>query len=166
MSIPTSIPETPIAQPDQSPFRNPMRIQSVPTQYKFHHILITVFKIDEDEEVSFPILMEYRRCNNITDQCRDFHFELNHINDLSDYRVDRPKCALQFCTMNKLRGLISWMLTRMKDTTFELYAEHLLALTYEEFNEVRQEVMNRMHSTLSNHTHDHIYWLYKRKCKF
>ena len=34
----------------------------------------------------------------------------------------------------------------MKDTTFELSAEHLLALTYEEFNVFRQEYMIRMSS--------------------
>ena len=34
----------------------------------------------------------------------------------------------------------------MKDTTFELYAEHCLALTYEKFNILRQEDMIRMSS--------------------
>ena len=72
-------------------------------------------------------------------------FELNHILDFSDYRVDGPQCALKFGTMNKLRGFISWMSTRMKNK-FELYAEHLIALTYEEFNDFRQEDMIRMSS--------------------
>ena len=48
--------------------------------------------------------------------------------------------------MNKLKLLIRWMSTRMKDTTFELSAEHLLALTYEEFYVFRQEYMIRMSS--------------------
>ena len=34
----------------------------------------------------------------------------------------------------------------MKDSTFELYAEHLLALTREQFNNFRQEDMIRMTS--------------------
>ena len=38
------------------------------------------------------------------------------------------------------------MSTRMKGNTFELYAEHLLPLTYEEFNDFRQEDMIRMSS--------------------
>ena len=58
--------------------------------------------------------------------------------------MDGLKCALKFGSMNKLMWFISWMSTRMKDTTFELYAEHLLALTYEEFNDFSQEDMIRM----------------------
>ena len=48
--------------------------------------------------------------------------------------------------MKKLRLLISWMLTRMKDSTFELYAEHLLALTQKQYNNFSQEDMIRMTS--------------------
>ena len=39
---------------------------------------------------------------------------------------------------------MSWMSTRMKGTTFELYAEHLLALTQEQYNDFRQEYMITM----------------------
>ena len=49
--------------------------------------------------------------------------------------------------MNKLKLLIKWMSTRMKDTTFELSAEYLIALTYEDFNVFRQKYMIRMHSS-------------------
>ena len=38
------------------------------------------------------------------------------------------------------------MSTRMKESTFELYAEHFLALTSEKFNNFRQEDMIRMTS--------------------
>ena len=48
--------------------------------------------------------------------------------------------------MNKLRLFISWISTRMKDTTFEHYAEHLLALTWEQYNDFRQEDMIRLTS--------------------
>ena len=84
---------------------------------------------NEGEIESFSKWMTYRGYENFTDLCVDFHHELDHIHDFSDYRVDGMKCALKFGTMNKLRLFISWMSTRMKDTTFELYAEHLLALT-------------------------------------
>ena len=50
--------------------------------------------------------------------------------------------------MNKLRWFISWMSTRMKDTTFELYAENLLVLTYQDFNICGQEDMIRNSSEL------------------
>ena len=103
----------------------------------FHHVLKTVLNVDEDEVVSFSKWMEYRGYNNFTDLCGDFQFKLNHIYDFSDYRVDGQECALKFGTMNKLRWFISWMSTRMKETTFELYAEHLFALTCEEFNDFR-----------------------------
>ena len=44
---------------------------------------------------------------------------------------------------------ISWMSTRMRGTTFELYAEHLLALTHEQYNDFRQEEMIKMSAPVS-----------------
>ena len=90
--------------------------------------------------------MAYKGYDNFTDRCVDFHPELNHIHDFTDYRVDGQKCALKTGTMNKLMLFISWMSTRMKDTTVEQYVEHILALTYEDFNVFRTADMNRMSS--------------------
>ena len=90
--------------------------------------------------------MEYRGYDNFTDLCGDFLFELNHTLYFSDYRVDGQNCALKFGIMNKLKLFISWMSTRMREATSELYAEHLLALTHEQFNDFRQEDMIRMSS--------------------
>ena len=56
------------------------------------------------------------------------------------------KCAMKFGTMIKHRLFISWMSTMMKDTTHELYAEHLLALTNEQYNDFMQENKIRMTS--------------------
>ena len=52
-------------------------------------------------------------------------FELNHVHDFSDYRVDGQNCLLKFGTMNKLR----WFVNQNERQHIELYAEHLLALT-------------------------------------
>ena len=73
-------------------------------------------------------------------------FIINWTISISDYRVDGMKCALKYGTMNKLKLVISWMISRMKETIFELYAEHLLALTCEQFNDFRPEDTIRMSS--------------------
>ena len=70
--------------------------------------------------------MTYRGYKNFAGLYVDFHHELDHIQDFSDCRVDGLKCVLKFGTMSKLKLLISCMSTRMKDTTFDIYAEHLL----------------------------------------
>ena len=110
------------------------------------HVLNNVLKIKKDGVVSISKWMEYRGYDNFTDLCGDFLFELNHTLYFSDYRVDGQNCALKFGIMNKLKLFISWMSTRMREATSELYAEHLLALTHEQFNDFRQEVMIRMSS--------------------
>ena len=110
----------------------------------FHRVLNNVLHIKKHEVVSISKWMKYMGCNNFTDLCIDLCFELNHIYVFSNYIVDGQYCALEFGSMNKLKLFIMWMSTRMKDTTFELSAEHLLALTYEDFNFFRQAEMIRM----------------------
>ena len=113
----------------------------------YHYVLSKVMDIkNEDEIESFSKWMIYRGYENFTDLYVDFHHELDHIHDFSDYRVDGLECALKFGTMNKLRLFISWMSTRMKDTTFELCNEHLHTITHEQYNDFRQEDMIRMTS--------------------
>ena len=119
-------------QPNQESIQESNEDSIIPNSIQV--FLNTVLKIDEAEVVLFSKWMGY---NNFTDLCGDFNFELNHINDFSDYRVDGVICALKFGMMNKLWWFISWTSTRIKDITFELYAKHFLALTYEEFNEFR-----------------------------
>ena len=55
--------------------------------------------------------------------------------------------------MNRLRFFISWMSTRIKCTTFELYAEQLLVLTHKQYNEFRQEDMIRWSSVPTTAPH-------------
>ena len=85
--------------------------------------------------------MTSRAYENFTHLCVKFYYILDHIHDYSDYKVDDSKCALQFGIMNKPRLFMSWMSTRMKDSTCKLYAEHLLTLMQEQYNNFRQEEM-------------------------
>ena len=95
----------------------------------YHHVLNKVMDIKNEDEIgSFSKWMSYRGDENFIDLCVDFYCELDHIHDFNDYRGDGMKCALRFGTMNKLMLFTSWMSTRMKDTIFELYAVHPLAL--------------------------------------
>ena len=96
----------------------------------YHHVLKKVMDIKNEDVIgSFSKWMRYRGYENITDLCVDFHQELDNIHDFSYYGVDGMKCDWKFGTIYKLRLFISWMSTMMKDATFELCAEHLLALT-------------------------------------
>ena len=52
--------------------------------------------------------------------------------------------TVKFSTMNKIRMFTSWMHTKMTDGFFELYAEDLLSLAREQFNDFRQADMIRM----------------------
>ena len=53
---------------------------------------------------------------------------------------------MKFGTMNKVKLFIKCMSTKMKDFTFKLSADHLLFLSYEEFNVFRQADMMSMGS--------------------
>ena len=48
--------------------------------------------------------------------------------------------------MNKIRLFISWMATKMTADNFKLYAELLISLTREQFNNFRQEDMKRLYN--------------------
>ena len=111
----------------------------------FHHVLRNVMDIkNEDEIVSISKWMKYVGYENFPYLCVDFHHELYHIHDSRGYRVDGQNYVLKFGTMNKLKLLIKWISTRMKDSTFELSAEYILALTYKKFNIFRQADMPRI----------------------
>ena len=135
----------------------------------YNHILNKDLDINDDEIASFSKQMESRGDDNYTDLCGDFHNELDHIHDFSDYSVDGLNCSLKFGTMNKLRLLISWMSTRMKEITFELYAEYLIGLTHEQYNHFRQENMIKMSSVPSSPLPGPttpIYWLHKGNSEY
>ena len=148
MTIPTNIPETLMAQSDYESIQESNEDSTSPKSMQvYHHVLNKLMHIKNQDEIeSFSKWMAYRGYENFTDLCVDFHHELDHIHDFSDNRVDGLKCALRFHTMKKLRLFISWMSTRMKDTTFELYTEHPLVLTCEQYNDFRKEDMIRLGS--------------------
>ena len=131
MTIPTSIPETLMAHSDDDCVQESKEDStSSRSMEAFQHILNKVMdKQNEDEIQSFSKWMTYRGYENSTDLCVNFYSILDHIHDYSDCRVDCSKCALKFGTMNKLRLFMSRISTRMKDSTFELYAQHLLSLS-------------------------------------
>ena len=111
-----------MAQSDNKSIQESKEDSTIPNSMEvYHHVLNKLMDIkNEDEIESFSKWMIYRGYENFTDLCVDFHHELDHIHDLSDYRVDGLKFVLKSGTINKLRLFISWMSTRMKDTTFEL----------------------------------------------
>ena len=101
-------------------------------------------KITTDDRDDLPKWMEYMDYHNTNELCDDLKFELKHIHDYSDYIVNGQNCALKFATMNKIKLFISWMSTRKKETTFQPFSQYLLSLTYQDFNQFRQEHMIRM----------------------
>ena len=80
MDIPTSITETPMAQPNKKSIQVSNEDSISPNSMQvMHHVINNVLMIEEDEIVSFSKWMEYRGYNNFTDLCVDFHLELNRI---------------------------------------------------------------------------------------
>ena len=88
--------------------------------------------------------MKYTGYDNFTDICDDFCHILDRIHGYSEFRADGLRSALKFSTMKKIRMFTSWMGTKMTDGFFELYAEDLLSLTREQFNDFRQADMSSM----------------------
>ena len=113
----------------------------------FHYVINEVLDIQNEEEIlSFKNWMSYRGFEIFTDMCIDLSYMLDHIHHHSEYRMEGSRFALRFGTMNMLRLFIKWMSTRKKESTFELYAENLLVMTREQFNNFRQEDMIRIAS--------------------
>ena len=109
MTIPTNIPETPMAHSNYESIQESKENSTSPKSMEvYHHVLNKVMDIKyEDETESFSKWMTYRGHENFTDLCVDFHHELDHIHESSDYRVEGIKCALKFGTTNKLSLLIT-----------------------------------------------------------
>ena len=112
----------------------------------FHLIVNKEMGIQNEEEMqSFKQWMSYRGFEKFTDMCNAFSYMLDNINDdHSEHKFDGLRHALKFGTMNKLRLFIRWMFTSTTDSTFKLYAEDLLALTREQFDNFRQKDMISM----------------------
>ena len=87
-------------------------------------------EVNTDDRVSFPKWMNYMDYHNINELCDDLQFELKHIHDI----LNGQNCALKFSTMNKMKSFINLMSTRKKETTFQIFSQYLLSLTYQDFN--------------------------------
>ena len=110
------------------------------------HVLKNIFKIDQDERVSFSKWMEYHCFYHIHELRHDLQSELKHIHDYIDYIniVNGQHCTLKVSPMNKLKLLISLMATMGLGNAFQLSFQYILSLTYNYFNKFWQEDMIRM----------------------
>ena len=110
------------------------------------HVLKNIFKIDQDERVSFSKWMEYHCFYHIHELRHDLQSELKHIHDYIDYIniVNGQHCTLKVSPMNKLKLLISLMPTMELGNAFQLSSQYILSLTYNYFNKFWKEDMIRM----------------------
>ena len=153
MTVPTSIPETPMTQPGSESLQESEDTNSPISMEVLQHVLQKVLDIkDEEENESFSKWMKYRAYDNFTDICADFSHILDRIHDDSEFWADGLRSALKFSTMNKIRMLTSWMGTKMTDAFLELYAEDRLPLAREQFNDFRKADMIRMMRKTSSPT--------------
>ena len=84
MTVPTSIPETPMAHPDSESFQESKDTNSPTSTEVLQHVLQKVLDINDEEEIqSFSKWMKYRGYDNFTDICADFCHILNRIHDYS-----------------------------------------------------------------------------------
>ena len=140
MTVHTSIPETPMAHSKYESLQESKDTNSPRSMEVLPHVLQKVLDIkDEGENQSFAKWMKYRGYDTLTDICANFYHILDRIHDYSEFRADGLTSALKLSTMNKIRMFTSWIGTKMTDGIFELYAEDLLSLTREQFNDFRQE---------------------------
>ena len=116
MTVPTSIPETPMAQPNSESLQESKDMNSPRSMEVLQHVLQKVLDIkDEEENQSFSKWMKCRGYDNFTDICADFCHILDRIHDYSEFRADGLRSALKFSTINKIRMFTSWMGTKMTD---------------------------------------------------
>ena len=126
MTIPTSIPETPKAQPNSESLQESKDTNSPRSMEVLQHVLEVLQHVlqqvldikDEEETKSFSKWMKYRGYHNLTEICADLCHILNRIHDYSEFRADGWRSALKFSTMNKIRTFTSWMGTKMTDGFF------------------------------------------------
>ena len=116
MTASTSIPKTPMAQPDSESLQVSKDTNSPRSMEVLQHVLQKVLDIkDEEENKSFSKWMKYRGSDNFTDIFADFCHILDRIHDYSELRADGWISVLKFSTMNKIRMFTSRMGTQMTD---------------------------------------------------
>ena len=82
MSVPTRIPETPMAHPDSKSLQLSNDTNSPRSMEVLQHVLQKVLDImDEEENKSIPKWMKYWEYDNFPDICTDFCHILDGIHD-------------------------------------------------------------------------------------
>ena len=82
MTVTTSIPETPMAQPNSEFLQESKDMNSPRSMEVLQHVLQKVLDIkDEEENKSFSKWMKYRAYDNFTDICADYCHILARIHD-------------------------------------------------------------------------------------
>ena len=83
MTVLTSIPETPMTQPDSDSLQESKDTNSRRSMEVLQHVLQKVLEIKgEEENKSFSKWMKYRGYDNFTDVCADFCHILDSIHNL------------------------------------------------------------------------------------
>ena len=133
MTVPTHIPKTPMADSNHKSYQESKESSTSPRSREvLQHIINKVLDIQDEEKIqSFNQWMKYKSFQTFTELCNSYFHRLDDIHDHSEYKVDGFRFAVKSGTMNNIRLFIKWMITSIQDTTFELYAEELLALTRE-----------------------------------
>ena len=110
-----------------------------------HHVLKNVLKISKDERVSFSKWMDYMDYGMSMTYVMTFSLNSDiSMTSVTTLWMDNILPSNLPLTMNKKKLFISWMLTRMKNKANQVSSECFLALTHEDFNDIRQAHMIRM----------------------
>ena len=133
MTVPTSIPETPIVCMEHESLQRSKGMSTfIPTEIT-QHVLKTVMGIMDGEQIeSFSHWVSYRGFYSFTDICDHFHHISEDIYKYDEYRVNGIKYQLKFNTMYKIKMFIKWMSERMKNDSFILHDEFITSLTREQ----------------------------------
>ena len=93
MTVPTSIPETPMAHTDHKSIQESKESSTSPRSMEvLHHIIYKVMDIQDEEEIqSFKQCMKYRDFEAFTEMCNAFSYMLDNIHDHSEYKLDGLK---------------------------------------------------------------------------
>ena len=129
MTVPTSIPETPMAHTDHKSIQESKDSSTSPRSMEVRHdIIYKVMDIQDEEEIqSLKQWMKYRDFEAFTEMYNAFSYMLDNIHDHSEYKLDGLRVALKFCTMNKIGLFSKWMFVSMTENNLKLYAEDLLS---------------------------------------
>ena len=121
MTIPTNIPEAPMADTKHESIQGSKESSTSPRSMEvLHQIIYKVMHIKDDEEIqSFKHQMKDRGFETFKEMHNAFSYMLDNIHDHNEYKLDGSRFALKFGSMDKIRLLIKWVFIKnMTDKTF------------------------------------------------